>query len=259
MQEKIKMIKLLVIVDFQNDFVSKGGLLSFNERKGDLELINKMNIFLKKNAQQFDYIIITQDTHFNEYYSDTNEAKKYKFPLHCDYKTEGWELAFDTKNLNNKNIYLLCKNTFDCWSTESPMLNENQYKKLLSNDNTRDRILCNESLNQLFSFDSKFEEKNCLGYLDDFYRRHFIYKDRQPEIYICGAASDFCVKCAVDGFIKVSDKVRIIDDLTRGINLQNNDLYNDKKYAGRVKIIQSNWIMYDFQITNTENNITLKK
>jgi nicotinamidase/pyrazinamidase len=82
------MNKTLVIVDFQNDFLLKNGLLSLYNNNGGADLIAKMNDFINRLPNNlFDKIIITQDTHFHEYYHETEEAKS--FPLHCDFGSVG--------------------------------------------------------------------------------------------------------------------------------------------------------------------------
>lgn len=78
------MDKILVIVDMQNDFVDVGGALRVpNADKICDNVINKIRNWGGS-------IICTYDTHLQEHYLNTEEGKN--IPLHCVYKTWGWEL-----------------------------------------------------------------------------------------------------------------------------------------------------------------------
>lgn len=80
------MSKLLVVVDYQNDFVT--GSLGFPEavaiEKNIIELIKEF----KANG---DTVIFTMDTHQNDYLQ-TVEGQKLPI-VHCIQNTEGWELT----------------------------------------------------------------------------------------------------------------------------------------------------------------------
>lgn len=78
------MDKILVIVDMQNDFVDVNGTLRVpNADKACDNVINKIRNWGGN-------IICTYDTHLQEHYLNTEEGKN--IPLHCVYKTWGWEL-----------------------------------------------------------------------------------------------------------------------------------------------------------------------
>ena len=107
----------LTLVDFQNDFVAPNGALTFDNGKGDLGLMKRMNSFfehLPKNY--FDRVIITYDTHDAKTYQGTEEAKT--FPIHCATNTKGWHLAVNPKLVLNKikTVQHLKKNTYDMWA-----------------------------------------------------------------------------------------------------------------------------------------------
>lgn len=101
--------RILMRIDFQNDFVHPHGALSLNAP----ELIEKQQKFadsLFNNS--FDKIIDTFDTHFAETYHETIEAKSY--PLHCVKGTWGWQQAAPFKpELEVTNMY---KSTTNIWN-----------------------------------------------------------------------------------------------------------------------------------------------
>ncbi len=79
------MKKALIVVDFQNDFVS--GTLGFEKARGlEDKIADKIREYRKGNND----IIFTFDTHFEDYLS-THEGKN--LPVkHCIKDTDGWEL-----------------------------------------------------------------------------------------------------------------------------------------------------------------------
>lgn len=99
------MKKLLVVVDYQNDFVS--GTLGFEGAELlDVKIAGKIS---KYKAEKHD-VVFTFDTHYENYY-DTQEGKK--LPVkHCVKGTEGWKLYGDTSKLMNENDVIFEKNTF---------------------------------------------------------------------------------------------------------------------------------------------------
>ena len=121
--------KILVRIDFQNDFVHPDGLLTIS----DLELIERHKKFasnLFKNS--FDKIIDSYDTHFNETYPNTLEAQNYG--IHCVYGTWGWQQAVPFKEgLNVTPIY---KSTTNIWNETKA------YKDLRDDWSNKDVYLC---------------------------------------------------------------------------------------------------------------------
>ena len=82
-------MKLLIVVDFQNDFVD--GSLGFPDApKLDAIIEEKITTFEKEGGQ----VVYTFDTH-QENYMDTQEGKKLPIP-HCIKGTKGWELYGET-------------------------------------------------------------------------------------------------------------------------------------------------------------------
>lgn len=97
---------ILIIIDCQNDFIT--GALR-NE-----EAIKKVpNIINKINERKWNFILLTKDTH-HENYINTNEGKKLPIP-HCIYGTSGYDIEYNVMKavINSKIPYIIYnKNTF---------------------------------------------------------------------------------------------------------------------------------------------------
>ncbi len=98
------MNNLLIVVDFQNDFVN--GSLGFD---GAEVLDEKICELIKKFNSQGDDVVYTLDTHFADY-MNTEEGKNLPVP-HCIPGTIGYEVYGNTKELL-KNKMCFKKNTF---------------------------------------------------------------------------------------------------------------------------------------------------
>lgn len=97
------MNKVLVVVDFQNDFID--GVLGTEEAKKVVKkAAEKIRAFEGK-------ICTTQDTHYEDYL-DTQEGKNLPI-IHCQIHTKGWEINDEIQDaLKGKNVYSFCKSTF---------------------------------------------------------------------------------------------------------------------------------------------------
>ncbi|CZE48793.1 cysteine hydrolase family protein [Campylobacter geochelonis] len=100
------MKKLLVVVDFQNDFVD--GALGFEDaKKIEDEIYTKITAYERAN----DDVVFTLDTH-DEDYLQTIEGQN--LPIkHCIKGSFGWEIYGKVKELS-KNHPNLVKHTFGC-------------------------------------------------------------------------------------------------------------------------------------------------
>ena len=106
--------RILIIVDFQNDFIQPDGVLSIK----DVSLINRMQTFIDSlGPNSFVNIIITMDTHFRETWSSTYESTSY--PLHCEFGHNGFKLAFNLSNTSNLPVEIIYKSTVDIWNEVS--------------------------------------------------------------------------------------------------------------------------------------------
>lgn len=88
-------MKILVIVDVQNDFVD--GALGTPEAVSIIpNVVNKIN-----ELKRDDVIIFTRDTHDANNYLNTQEGKNLPV-LHCIKDTVGWQINSDVKNAAKK-------------------------------------------------------------------------------------------------------------------------------------------------------------
>lgn len=107
--------RIFMLIDFQNDFVRKDGKLTCNNEP----LIDRVEEFIGKiETGMFDEAVVTIDTHFDNSYPLTHEAKN--FPKHCLYGTEGAEIAVPLDKFKEKNIPVIeiNKMTTNMWAEE---------------------------------------------------------------------------------------------------------------------------------------------
>jgi nicotinamidase-related amidase len=77
---------VLIVVDFQGDFVSNFGKLPVPDANNIIDNIQK-----EIDNEKYTHIIYTMDTHLKEDYYNSEESKL--FPeIHCEFKTQGWNL-----------------------------------------------------------------------------------------------------------------------------------------------------------------------
>ncbi|MGL5649157.1 MAG: cysteine hydrolase family protein [Clostridium sp.] len=99
------MKKLLVVVDYQKDFVD--GSAGFSEAK-ELEegIFKKINEYILDGQK----VLCTLDTHDSEYLN-TREGKSFNI-IHCIKGTEGHKLYGKLSSLKKENIFFLEKKAF---------------------------------------------------------------------------------------------------------------------------------------------------
>lgn len=115
------MKRLLVVVDFQNDFVT-GSLSYEGAEKLDRVIADKIRTYMDNG----DEVVCTYDTHFEDYL-DTTEGKH--LPVeHCIKGTEGWEIFGETGELL-KDAKSFEKYTFGSFELGEYIL-ENQYEEI---------------------------------------------------------------------------------------------------------------------------------
>lgn len=91
----MKKKEIIVIVDMQNDFIT--GVLGSKE--AEVAVQNAIKYLEDIKHPEDTYVIFTQDTHFTKnsinnkdwYYETTSEGRHLPI-LHCEDKTEGWEI-----------------------------------------------------------------------------------------------------------------------------------------------------------------------
>ena len=105
MMERDFMKSCLIVVDYQNDFVT--GALGFEKAKSlESIIINKIEKYLSANRD----IIFTFDTHYDDYLT-TQEGKRLNIP-HCIAGSEGHQLYGKVSKYLNKDSIIFKKNTF---------------------------------------------------------------------------------------------------------------------------------------------------
>lgn len=98
-------MKLLIVVDFQQDFVD--GALGFEKaRLLDDRIAEKITAYRKRG----DAVLFTKDTH-EENYPDTQEGKHLPV-IHCVKGTPGWELYGKVKELAEEDDLVIEKPAF---------------------------------------------------------------------------------------------------------------------------------------------------
>lgn len=100
------MKNLLIIIDYQYDFVSDDGLLTAGTPAQSIEnnIYNLANMYIKNN----DNIIFTLDAHIKEEWHIHPESKS--FNIHCEKDSKGYEPYGKTKEiLNYKNASIIEK------------------------------------------------------------------------------------------------------------------------------------------------------
>lgn len=103
----LKMSKLLLVIDFQKDFVD--GTLGFPGAQAlDEPIAAKIAAFHAAGED----VVFTFDTH-GSHYLDTQEGRKLPVP-HCIEDTEGWKLYGKTAQARRADDLCFVKSTFPC-------------------------------------------------------------------------------------------------------------------------------------------------
>lgn len=110
-----KSLKVLVVVDMQNDFIT--GSLGTKEAQAIVP-----NVVKKIEAGDYDILAMTQDTHYSDYL-ETQEGKN--LPIkHCLYATEGHKLHPDIERAisskEEEGVPTLCENKIAFGDIELP-------------------------------------------------------------------------------------------------------------------------------------------
>lgn len=189
------MKKLYVVIDTQNDFMLEKGNLYVNGSEEMIPALREHLLGLSK--EEVHSVIFTYDTH-GEGYEDTPEGKM--FPKHCVKGEDGWNNVFeDIFDKIEPEVVTLEKGVFNMWEEDNTVITEG------------------------------FDDNVKCRWVRDYYFRNI--KDEIEEVVIVGVASDFCVKWAVDGFLKRGFKIRVLSDFTRGINQTINEVMSDPEYV----------------------------
>lgn len=185
-------MKALIIVDVQNDFIP-GGALAVNGGDQIVPVINEIQ-------QKFDFIVATQDWHPTYHGSfaanhfgknvgefiDLNGVSQILWPVHCVQGSKGAEFHPDLERSKWKSVF-------------------------------------QKGTNPLVDSYSGFFDNNKKGDtgLSDYLKENGI-----EEVFVCGLATDFCVKFTVLDAISEGFKTTLITDATRAVNINENDYLN---------------------------------
>ncbi|MCB0281811.1 MAG: bifunctional nicotinamidase/pyrazinamidase [Calditrichaeota bacterium] len=182
-------MKALILVDIQNDFIP-GGALAVQEGDMVVPVANKLQ-------EKFELIVATQDWHPQDHGSfaannpgknigdiiDLNGLDQIMWPVHCVQNSAGAEFH--------------------------PQLNTKKISKVFPKGTDK-------------SIDSYS------GFYDNGHRKatglaEFLKKHQVDEVFVCGLATDYCVKFTVLDALKEGFKTTLVSDGCRGVNLNTDD------------------------------------
>jgi len=204
-------MKALILVDIQNDFLP-GGALAVPDGDAVIPVANKLQ-------SAFPLVVATQDWHPTEHGSfagshpgkkvferiELNGLPQTLWPVHCVQNTTGAELA---RALDRERIAKVFPKGTDP--------NIDSYSGL---------------------FDNGHRRSTGLG--------EWLKAQRVTEVFVCGLATDYCVKFTALDAAKMGFKTHLIEDASRGVNLRSDDVRNaieEMKRAG-VVVMQSGGIL----------------
>src|SRR5215469_12308716 len=189
---KRRLMKALILVDIQNDFLP-GGALAVPNGDEVIPVINRLQA-------AFPLVVATQDWHPANHGSfaanhpgkkpyeqiDLNGLPQTLWPVHCVQGTTGAELAPGLERGRITKIFQKGRNPgIDSYS----------------------------------------------GFFDNGHRRatglaKWLKGKGVTEVYVCGLATDYCVKFTALDAIGESFKTHLIEDASRGVNLKPDDVQN---------------------------------
>src|SRR5215831_8382973 len=200
-------MRALILTDIQNDFLP-GGALAVPQGDQVIPVANQLQ-------QSFDLVVATQDWHPVNHGSfaanhpgksvydqiDLNGLPQILWPVHCVQDTQGAELS---AALDQSRISRIFQKGID------PEIDS--YSAL---------------------FDNGHRRSTGLG--------EWLKTKGATEVFLCGLATDFCVKFTALDAVGLGFKTILIEDACRGVNLRPTDVQEavqEMQRAG-VKIIQS--------------------
>lgn len=200
-------MKALILVDIQNDFLP-GGALAVPDGDKVIPIANRLQA-------AFPLVVATQDWHPANHGSfaashpgknvfehiELNGLPQTLWPVHCVQNTKGAELA---ATLN------------------------------------RDRIA------KVFPKGTDAEIDSYSGLFDNGHRKstglgEWLKAQSVSEVFVCGLATDYCVKFTALDAAQMGFKTCFIEDASRGVNLQPDDVKNAIKEMERagITVVQS--------------------
>lgn len=197
---------ILMVVDYQNDFVAKNGVLPVPNAENIFQ-----NIQNEIDSKKYDKVIYSFDTHEqNEY--DVSEEKNLFPNIHCEYKTNGWQF-FKIKPIFNSKFEEFVE------KSEKPFSFINIKNK------------------EFFFTKNKFDIWTGSKYFKD-----FIIKSFNPKIYditVVGVATNYCVFSNIMGWKELGFKVNMKIDSVQGItHFPNGEI--DESYQNNMNVMIDN-------------------
>lgn len=205
-------MKALIIVDVQNDFIP-GGALAVKDGDQVVPIINQLQ-------EKFDFIVATQDWHPADHGSfaanhsnknigefiDLNGIQQILWPVHCVQGTKGAEFHPDLKTEKWKAVF-------------------------------------KKGTNPKVDSYSGFFDNHRIG---DTGLSGFLKENGIEEVFVCGLATDYCVKFTVLDAISEGFKTTLIADAARAVNIQDNDDLKAIKEmsASGAKVVLADEILY---------------
>jgi nicotinamidase/pyrazinamidase len=200
-------MKALILVDIQNDFLP-GGALAVPDGDSVIPVMNKLQ-------KPFPLVVATQDWHPVNHGSfavshpgkqvfqqiELNGLPQTLWPVHCVQNTKGADLADG--------------------------LDRNRIAKIFPKGTDADV----DSYSGLF--DNGHRKSTGLG--------EWLKAQGVTEVFVCGLATDYCVKFTALDAAQMGFKTHLIEDASRGVNLRPDDVKNaveEMKRAG-VVVVQS--------------------
>jgi len=204
-------MKALILVDIQNDFLP-GGALAVPEGDAVIPVANRLQA-------AFPLVVATQDWHPANHGSfaanypgrqpyeriELNGLPQTLWPVHCVQGTPGAELA---AGLQRERIARIFRKGTDAGI--------DSYSGL---------------------FDNGHRKSTGLG--------EWLKTSGVTEVFVCGLATDYCVKYTALDAVQMGFKTFLVEDASRGVNLQSNDVrkaIEEMKQAG-VATVQSSDII----------------
>ena len=198
------MKKLVVVIDAQYDFMMQDGKLPV---PGAEALIAPGIRYLANlKPEETAGVLFTFDTHTAAKYLGSAENVGDPdngipgFPLHCEKGTPGWENVFNYKLIHEDiPTFTLEKGVFNMWEETGVGITPIDLKRGRGYSNDREMF---------------FTQLARYGVLT----QPVLDKSKAVDtVQIFGVASDFCVRWAIDGFLKRGFKVEVVEHLTAGI------------------------------------------
>jgi nicotinamidase/pyrazinamidase len=204
-------MKALILVDIQTDFLP-GGALAVPDGDAIIPIVNRLQV-------KFPLVVATQDWHPANHGSfaanhpgkkmfaqiDLNGLPQTLWPVHCVQGTPGAELAI---GLQRERIAKIFPKGTDAGIDSYSGLNDNGHRKSTG-----------------------------LG--------EWLKAKGVTEVFVCGLATDYCVKFTALDTALMGFKTFFIADASRGVNLQPNDVADavaEMTRAG-IQVIQSQQVL----------------